>query len=160
MAQGIEEIKQLLCNAFPKLSQDKHFKVTSKKTSEYNCIAWAYNMNNRWMWPNTGEYPFLDGVNYWPSDEIIDCNVDNFIDAFKLKGYECCDSYDFEVGYRKVALYVTSGTKLCTHAARQLNNGNWTSKLGMSCDIQHGTPYTIENEIYGIVYCFMRIEFK
>jgi hypothetical protein len=160
MGEGIEEIRQFLFQAFPKLSQDNQFKVTSKDTPVYNCIAWAYNIDNRWMWPNTGEYPFLDGVHYWPSDDIIDCNVANFIDAFKLKGYECCETSDFEDGYRKIALYVTPGTNSCTHAARQKSDGNWTSKLGEFNDIQHGTPEAIENDAYGVVYCFMRRAFK
>ena len=160
MGERIEEIKQIILQAFPKLQSDEKFEITSKDTPIYNCIAWAYNIDNCWMWPNTGEYTFLDGVHYWPSSEIIDCNVHNFIDAFKLKGYECCDNSDLEEGYRKIALYVTSGTEICTHAARQKRDGSWTSKLGCWNDIQHGSPETVENHEYGDVYCFMKMEFK
>jgi len=160
MGEGIEEIKRLLFEAFPKLSQDNKFQITSKDTPVYNCIAWAYNIDNRWMWPNTGDYPFLDGVNFWPSDDIIDCNVANFMEAFRLKGYECCETSDLETGYRKIALYVIPGTTLCTHAARQKGDGTWTSKLGISNDIQHGTPESIENNVYGVVYCYMRRAFE
>lgn len=160
MGSRAEEIKKIVISAFPKLSKDKKFQITSCATPIYNCIAWAYNINNRWMWPNTGEYQFLDGVHYWPSNEILDCEVANFIEAFKLKGYELCENSDFEEGYRKIALYVTEGTTECTHAARQLSNGFWTSKLGPQNDIQHGTPESIENDDYGVVHCFMRREFK
>ncbi|MBP1678031.1 MAG: hypothetical protein H6Q20_2590 [Bacteroidetes bacterium] len=160
MGERTEEIKRILFNAFPKLLNDKDFKVTSNGTPAYNCIAWAYKIDNRWMWPNTGEYPFLDGVHYWPSEDILDCNVNNFIDAFKLKGYECCDSCQFEPGYRKIALYVKPGTTECTHAARELSNGCWTSKLGEYNDIQHGTVEAIENDVYGKVYCYMKKKFE
>ena len=163
MGETVEEIKRRLFQAFPKLSHDNGFKVSSKATPVYNCIAWAYKLDNRWMWPNTGEYSFLDGVHYWPSDEILDCDVSNFIEAFKLKGYECCDNSCFEPEYRnkqKIALYVKPGTTECTHAARELSNGCWTSKLGNDCDIQHGTPDTIENDGYGKVHCFMKNKFE
>jgi hypothetical protein len=160
MGERTKEIKRILFSAFPKLINDKDFKVTSNDTPVYNCIAWAYKIDNRWMWPNTGEYPFLDGVHYWPSEEILDCNVNNFIDAFKLKGYECCDSCQFEYGYRKIALYVKPGSTECTHAARELSNGCWTSKLGGFNDIQHGTAEAIENDDYGNVYCYMKKKFE
>lgn len=160
MGERVEEIMRFLRQVFPKLSQDKNFKVTSKDTPVYNCIAWAYKIDNRWMWPNTGEYTFLDGVHYWPSDEILDCDVSNFIEAFMLKGYECCENSDFEPDYRKIALYVKPDTTECTHAARELSNGCWSSKLGKSNDIQHGTPETIENDDYGKVFCFMKKKFE
>jgi hypothetical protein len=160
MGERTKEIKRILFSAFPKLINDKDFKVTSNDTPVYNCIAWAYKIDNRWMWPNTGEYPFLDGVHYWPSVDILDCNVNNFIDAFKLKGYECCDNCQFEPGYRKIALYVKPGSTECTHAARELSNGCWTSKLGEFNDIQHGTAEAIENDEYGKVYCYMKKKFE
>ena len=160
MGERTKEIKRILLSAFPKLINDKDFKVTSNDTPVYNCIAWAYKIDNRWMWPNTGKYPFLDGVHYWPSEDILDCNVNNFIDAFKLKGYECCDNCQFEPEYRKIALYVKPGSTECTHAARELSNGCWTSKLGKFNDIQHGTAEAIENEDYGKVYCYMKKKFE
>ncbi|HCF38114.1 MAG TPA: hypothetical protein DER56_03425 [Thermosipho africanus] len=160
MGPTLEEVTYIILRAFPNLSSDKYFKVTSKNTPVYNCIAWAYNITDRWMWPNTGENYFLDGVHYWPSDKIMDCDVQNFIDAFRLKGYELCEDGVFEEGFRKIALYVVPNTTECRHAARQLSNGCWTSKLGRLNDIQHGTPESIEGTEYGIVYCFMKRKFE
>jgi hypothetical protein len=41
-----------------------------------------------------------------------------------------------ELEYQKIAIYIdVSGTP--THAARQLPNGKWTSKLGWLEDIEH-----------------------
>ena len=160
MGQRTEEVKKQICSAFPKLASDQNFIITSKPTSEYNCIAWAYSITNRWMWPNTGKYPFLDGVHFWPDNSVMEPTIENFINAFKLIGYECCDNGDFEEGYQKVALYAKPGSDECTHAARQLRNGFWTSKLGEHEDIQHGTAYSIENQVYGEVRCFMKRIFQ
>lgn len=160
MGERIEEVKRRLIQAFPKLKLDKKFKITSKSNPSYNCIAWAYHVDNSWMWPNTGEYEFLDGIHFWPSAEIMDCDVQNFIDAFKLKGYELCENSSFEVGYRKIAFYTQNGTSVCTHAARQLSDGNWTSKLGVYNDICHGTPEAIESDLYGKVFCYMKMKFE
>ena len=139
---------------------DKFFKITSPNDSNYNCIAWAYQIKGRWMWPPAGSQArVLDAVTFWP-DENASEEVESFVDAFRLKGYEKCDTPDFEHGYRKIALYVTPGTTRCTHAARQLSTGLWTSKLGESFDIQHGTPFTIEGDVYGEVYCYMKRVFE
>jgi hypothetical protein len=54
----------------------------------------------------------------------------------------------------KVALY--GSTFLYTHAARQLLNGKWTSKLGRSVDIEHDTPDDLAGGVYGEVQQYMR----
>ena len=95
----------------------------------------------------------------WPDDNAS-TEVERFVDAFRLKGYEKCSTPDFEEGYRKIALYITPGTTKCTHVARQLSSGFWTSKLGEAYDIQHGTPQSIEGGIYGCVYCYMKKAFE
>lgn len=151
-----EEIQ--LINLFPKLETDADFKVTSPQTTNYNCIAWAYYHNDRWMWPGGQEFKICDGFHYWPNDVEDSTDVTAFIKAFEKTGYSICDDCSFEVGYRKIALYVKKGTSECTHAARQLSNGKWTSKIGRLNDIQHGNPYTIEGSAYGEVYCIMKRE--
>lgn len=161
MGERVELIKKAVAKAFPKLDDDEKFEVTSKATPNYNCIAWAYGYSDRWMWPNTGESALLDGVCYWPENGIVEPSIDNFIKAFRLKDYELCDNWEFEEEYQKIALYAKPDSwDTCTHASRQLRNGCWTSKLGKECDIQHGTPYSIENDVYGKVRCIMRRPFK
>lgn len=160
MGESIDQIRRAIISAFPKLGQDANFKVTSKEDHTYNCIAWAYNYSDRWMWPNTGKTRFIDGVDYWPSKELMEPSIQNFIDAFRLKGYEVCDGYQHEDGYQKVALYALPNSNMCTHAARELRNGFWTSKLGEWQDIQHGDPTTIENNNYGNVRCILKREFR
>lgn len=155
MGKTFETISQVI-SLFPGLANDKYFKITSPHDGAYNCIAWAYFIDNRWMWPNTGEYEFIDGVHYWPTKEITTEEVIHFIDAFKLQGYEECNNWENEEGFRRIALYVEEGTTLGTHASRELSSGVWVSKLGEMVDIEHGNPYTIEGKHYGKVYCIMK----
>lgn len=146
--------------AFPGLKDDPDFKITSPSDPNYNCIAWAYHYNNRWMWPGGVEEKVMDGFHYWPDGIEDSTDVAAFIEAFRKTGYEICEDYGFEEGFRKIALYVKQGSSECTHAARQLNNGKWTSKLGDYHDIQHGTPYTLEGRVYGVVHCIMKRDYR
>lgn len=153
-----EEVQILA--AFPGLQSDPDFKITSPDNPNYNCIAWAYHSDNRWMWPGGIEHKIADCFHYWPEGVDDTTEVAAFISAFEKKGYRICGNADFEHDYTKIALYVIKGTTECTHASRQLRSGKWTSKLGPSHDIQHGTPYTIEGDVYGNVYCIMKAEYK
>lgn len=153
------EANQILA-AFPGLRDDPDFKITSPIDPNYNCIAWAYHYDNRWMWPGGVEEKTMDGFHFWPDGIEDTTEVDAFIQAFIRDGYSLCNQADFEDGFRKVALYVKEGTTECTHASRQLSNGKWTSKLGGDHDIQHGTPYSIEGSVYGKVYCILKREHR
>ncbi len=54
---------------------------------------------------------------------------------FEQLGYSVCPEAELEEGYEKIAIYALRGEG--THAARQLENGKWTSKLGENIDIEH-----------------------
>jgi hypothetical protein len=156
MGERIEEIKRILFKAFPKLLQDNRFKVTSKATPNYNCIAWACKYDERWIQPPYMGKPNLDCVVWWPPDIPEGLEPECLKKLFEYHGYAECKSSKREEGYRKVAIFFNEQTNEWTHAARELNNGCWTSKLGQFADIQHGTPEAIENDDYGKVYCFMK----
>jgi hypothetical protein len=76
------------------------------------------------------------------------------VETFRSLGYQECENGGLEEGYEKVALY--GSTLIYTHAARQLPNGKWTSKLGRSEDIEHDEPDVLAGGIYGEVHEFMR----
>lgn len=160
MGETVEEIEEFLLQEFPLLKQDKDFKVTSKSTPNYNCIAWACNYNERWIQPPYLGRPNLDCVLWWPPEVPEGLQIDCLIQLFELHGYCMCNSFEHEDGFRKVALFIDEQSKEWTHAARELSNGCWTSKLGEYHDIQHGSPYTIENESYGKVFCIMKKKFE
>ena len=72
--------------------------------------------------------------------------MESFVQAYAAIGYEVCGSgsREPEVGFQKIALYVDEDG-VPTHAARQLPNGEWTSKLGRSEDISHRTLEALES---------------
>jgi len=106
------------------------YTVTSPETTEYNCIAWAVNETNAWWWPDSFN------LGYWPPQIPRKETIDAFIKAYALFRYAPCKNLQLEAGFEKIAIYVdSSGTP--THAARQLSNGHWTSKLGRLEDIEH-----------------------
>lgn len=141
----IEE--QTILSYFPLLKNDKGYVITSPCTRDYNCIAWAIGRKDIWYWPPLGQIPEND--EYWPAGVPDDDSVDVFVSAMQKEGYMLCEDSYQETGYNKIVLYSKDGK--CTHAARQLQNGMWTSKLGPLYDIQHSTPYSLEGNIYGKV---------
>lgn len=143
---------------FPNLKNDSQFKISSPETPDYNCIAWAFHQyNDVWMQPPDPLIPLLDGVTWWPDGATPSMDVSSLEEAFQFGSFVRCDSWEHENGFIKVALYYKSDTNEWTHASRESRSGKfWMSKLEPSHDIYHGTPFTIEGECYGQVYCFMK----
>ena len=128
---------------FPGLNSRNH-RITSSRAFHYNCIAWAAGCNTRWWCPNKH--------GFWPSGVPREVTLPAFLAAFATLGYE-------ESGYEKVALFVkpdASGNLLPTHAAKQLSNGRWTSKLGALEDIEHMKVEDVSGPSYGTEIRFMR----
>lgn len=136
---------------FPNFPNTVHdpFLATSPPTTSYNCIAWAANDNSRWYWPDPHGYYF------WPVDIPREENVRAFILLFESLGYIKCDNGNHEPEYQKVAIYALNDKP--THAARQLDNGMWTSKLGRQIDVQHNLN-NISGGVYGEVVQFLKKE--
>ena len=128
-------------DVFPHL-QETGYDITSPATAEYNCIAWAAGDTARWWWPN----PLFS---YWPQGTPVEETLAAFIHAFATLGFVPCDADTVEPGFEKIALYVNSQGKP-THAARQLPNGKWSSKLGREIDIEHSL-IGLTNSEYGSV---------
>ena len=78
-----------------------------------------------------------------------------FIEAFMALSYEKCEDGSLEDGYQKIALFADD-SDLPTHAARQLPNGAWTSKLGRLEDIVHDAVEDVSGPTYGAPVQFMR----
>jgi len=85
--------------------------------------------------------------------------MDAFVKAFEAKGYALCYSSAQEAGIEKVAIYgITNpadGTTIPTHAARQLESGKWTSKLGPFEDVSHNAAEDVNGPAYGRAIYFM-----
>lgn len=75
--------------------------------------------------------------------------------VFEQLGYVDCNlDTTLEPGYLKVALYGSGFTY--AHAARQLPNGKWTSKLGKGEDIEHDTPDDVGGGLYSEIVEIMK----
>jgi hypothetical protein len=136
--------KRELENVFPGLANGE-YKITSHETPQYNCIAWSFEEDSRFWWPDQYEQY------YWPSHIPRLETLEIFIRAYQDIGYNPCFNEKFEPGFQKVAIFVNN-KGVPTHAARQLPNGNWTSKLGSGVDIEHELERVGgQNTLYGNV---------
>jgi len=131
---------------FPKLAETGYC-ITSPKARYYNCIAWAAGDDQRWWEPGLLE------THYWPSEAPQEYTVDAYAKAFGALGYETCEHGCLETGFEKMALFADEEGP--THAARQLPDGRWMSKLGMLEDVEH-TLEGLSECGYGRVVSFMK----
>ncbi|WP_282179050.1 DUF7689 domain-containing protein [Maribacter stanieri] len=151
-----------IIKAFPKLKDDKSFKIVDKANPNYNCIAWAANVTDCW-WANIpkNERPkvTLDGVKIdWPFEVEDEFSISALVQIFTSLKFIECENWEYEEGFKKIAFYKKGNN--ATHAARQLTYGKhkgiWSSKLGGSFLIHHETPHTIESIIYGKPVLYMK----
>ncbi len=133
---------------YPNLAKTD-YNVTSPKSQEYNCFAWAAGDQERW-WQPTPEDEF-----YWVEGVPMEETLSAYIQAYQTLGYKPCENDSLEVGYSKVALYIND-EGIPTHAARQLESGMWTSKIGALEDIQHELD-GLTGEKYGKVGQVLKI---
>ena len=117
--------------AFPLLSACD-WEITSPPKANYNCIAWAAEDSRRWWEP----IPPPTRSVYWPAGARRARSVEAHAEAFATLGYSPCEPESLEQGVQKIALFADAKAN-CTHAARQLEDGNWTSKLGEAEDVRH-----------------------
>jgi len=130
---------------FPRLF-DSGYSIESPATPFYNCIAWAADDTSRWWWP--------DDTSYWPSAAPRTETIETFVKAFESLGYTVCENADYEAGFEKVSIYINhDGTP--THAARQLADDVWTSKIGKLEDIKHRID-GLDSPLYGRVTRLMK----
>jgi len=135
---------------YPNLASG-NYQITSPRTPEYNCFAWAAEEDDRWWSPTSEDY-------YWPEGSPTAWDtataLETLIQTFALSSYKPCKSADFEPGIQKVAIYIDSNG-MPTHMARQLSEGRWTSKLGGWEDIEHELAGVEGEKAYGSVYIIL-----
>jgi hypothetical protein len=141
------DIPKAVALDFPRLNLGTA-RRTSDDTWEYNCIAFAAADTSRPWWPNNDD-------SYWPEGAPQEETLPAFIAAFGTKGYSLCGDRSHETGFEKIAIYVDQTGKP-THAAHQLPDGKWESKLGSDVDIQHDSPADLTGGLYGEVVCFLK----
>jgi len=126
--------------------------ITSRASRAYNCLAWAAGSALLWWWPEPVYY-------FWPPNVPRELTIDAFIRAYGTLGFVVCDDGSLENGFEKVALYAKRmpwGEIEPTHAARQLADGKWTSKLGLSEDVSHDNVRDLDGPAYGTAVQFLK----
>lgn len=135
-----------LADAFPALAHTG-FRETSPATDGYNCIAWAAGVSDRWWEPCAGYH--------WPDGVPRNYSVETLEAAYKAMGYKVCKDGALEEGFEKVAIFAID-KDFYEHAARQLPDGKWTSKLGKNKDIEHDLASALEGADYGKIVRYMK----
>lgn len=122
------------------------YRITSPRNQYYNCIAWAAGVQHQHWWP--------DQYGHWPANVPREETIEAFIQAYATLGYEICDNDSFDDAYEKIAIYTLQDGSP-THAARQIDEITWTSKLGQNFDISHRI-FGLNSDVYGQPVTFMR----
>jgi hypothetical protein len=126
---------------FPNLNPLSCYDDVSAYDLQYNCIAWAAHDTTDWWEPDP------DDLYYWPQGVPRVYTEAAYIQAYESVGFKRCGDAALETGVEKIALYTYNGQP--THAARQLPDGTWTSKLGPFEDIKHVDLACLEGPLYG-----------
>jgi hypothetical protein len=137
---------------FPLLNDNEWAPPPSPPTHRYNCIAWSVGRTDRKWWPDQW------GVEVWFPGQPRHSTIENFIAGYRSVGYAECADGALEDGVERIALYAKSGILLNpmpTHVAYQLENGNWTSKLGDFEDIEHFKAEILHGPQYGTIIRYM-----
>jgi hypothetical protein len=136
---GLEDV-------FPGL-RSQPYQIKSPRDHRYNCIAFAAGDNRNWWWPDLAE------EDTWPAGVARVATVEGFRDAFAALGYVVCGHDQLESGFEKIALFALAG--MPKHAARQLPNGRWASKVGRREDIEHAL-HDLTGMVYGSVVLVLK----
>ncbi len=145
-SDGLREMGMLtdLISIFPKLATEP-YRRTSDCTFDYNCFAHALDDQTQ-RWEPAFSWP--DGL-----PKTAPPTIAVLMRLFRMHGYQPCGGPDAEQGFEKVAIY-GKGNK-ATHAAKQLPDGSWTSKLGDLDDISH-TLEGLVGDMYGRPLRYMK----
>src|SRR5437764_1130692 len=98
---------------FPRLA-GASYRITSPRTFQYNCVAWALEDTARWWQPGGGFQHY-----YWPADLPRNHTLTTYIQLFINLGYTSCQDPNPVAGVEKIAIFVDSEGDP-THVARQL----------------------------------------
>jgi hypothetical protein len=110
---------------------------------------------SRW-WECGSDGPIEEPGVYWPDGAKYGFGLEALISVYEVLGFELCpdDRSGTEAGYDWIVLYAEDGE--WRHAAKRLEDGRWSSKLGDLEDVSHDSPDDVCGRFNGEVACFMR----
>lgn len=130
--------------------ENSDYRITSPRDARYNCFAWAAGDAGRVWSPS-----MLGSGVYWPPGIPALPSRSGVIAAYRVCGFEVCDSPEVDPGFEKIAIFEDDNGEP-RHAARQLASGAWTSKLGPHVDIEHQEVDAVGGFFYGEPRLYMR----
>ena len=133
---------------FPKL-KGTDWKITSRRARRYNCFAWAAGESHR-RW-DCGKGSF------WPKDVPRRHGIAYLIAAYMAVGFRVCSKRDGRTPdpqYEKIVVYRRGDEG--EHAAKLLDSGRWSSKIGDLEDLEHWTPESLSGRCYGQPFRYMK----
>lgn len=144
---GDMQSKEYYKKLFPLLND--YELINNSESDNYNCISHTLGIKDKWSWSyDKNEIYEYDYDHYWP----VRCELtkESFDDFYEYHGFEKIKLLDFSYNpkYTKVVLYTNNGVP--THAAIQINEFFWESKIGMFGILRHDL-FEIENDVYGEV---------
>lgn len=139
------EARRRLVRQFPNLANED-YEIVAPETDQYNCIAYAAGDTSQ-PWSDEPQ-------DYWPREVPRDPTIEGLRKLFRWLGYKKCKGPRLERNYQKVALYAQQNS--WTHAALQMPNGRWRSKLGDGPLLEHRAPPSLEGDEYGRPHIYMR----
>ena len=135
----------ILAQAFPRLTSEG-FEIVGQPANRYNCIAYAAGDASEWWEPSVRRY--------WPDYATRSYQIESLVEVFAGLGFEQCQDSSLESGYEKVALY--EGRGVFQHAALQTLDGSWRSKMSQGPVIEHLSPESLSDGMYGNPTIYMR----
>ena len=138
--------KEEVVRLFPDLDRTR-LKITSPKSDRYNCVAYAVGDTETVWEPDSLKYC------YWPRNAPRTYTLMSYQSAFESVGFSLTSDAGYIEGFEKIAIFHKKGSP--THAAKQIADGLWSSKLGRSYDIQHDLP-GMQGDEYGEIALFMQ----
>ena len=135
-----------LVEVFPGLSGET-IEIVAPNSKWYNCISYAAGDVSEW-------WDILEGDYFWPDFATRSRSIESLIEVFVGLGFQQCQDSSLESSYEKVALYEEQG--VWKHAALQTPTGRWRSKMGQGPVIEHLSPESLCDGIYGNPTVFMR----
>lgn len=152
MAAWIETSRE---NQFPFLTRALYQK-TSEETPDfkYNCAGYVVgDVSNWWQPPDSDDE---EPLWFWPLGVPKDGLVASYVKVYESFGFVLCGP-EIEEGFQRIALY-SYPDGVFAHAALQLPDGSWTSKLGEWEDIRHLTLTALEGlrPAYGFANHWMK----
>ncbi len=83
----------------------------------------------QYIWPDASE------EYAWPEKLQRKPTIENFIVFYQMCGFCKADNFLLETGWEKIAIFEDMGE--VAHAARQLEDGSWVSRIGDLVDVIH-----------------------